>query len=107
MDKQKVNITVRGQSYSILTDEEPERVLALSNDLNQKLDAIMDSGRVSLTQGLILAALDYAEQAKRFGAEAQKYRSEIADYLEDAENAMTERDRLKRENDKLKERLMQ
>lgn len=107
MEKQKVDITVRGQTYTILTDEAPERVLALGNALNAALDPIMESGRVTLTQGLILTALDFADQARTASSAAEKYKNEIADYLEDAENAMTERDRLKRENDKLKERLMQ
>lgn len=105
MDKKKIDITVRNQTYTIVTDESPELVLALANDINSVLNEIMNSGRVSLTQGLILTALDFANKAKSSGALAEKYKNEIADYLEDAERAMTERDRYKRENEKLKEKL--
>ena len=70
MEKQKVDITVRGQTYTILTDEAPERVLALANALNAALDPIMESGRVTLTQGLILTALDFADQARTASASA-------------------------------------
>ncbi len=105
MEKSKVEITVRNQNYTIITDDAPEKVLALANGLNTMLDGIMDSGKVTLTQALVLAALDLADKAKTYKTLADKYKSEIADYLEDAERAMTERDRYKRENEKLRERL--
>ena len=105
MDKQKVEITVRNQSFTILTDDEPEKVLALAKGLNTVLDGLMASGKISLTQALVLTALDLADKAKTYKALADKYKSEIADYLEDAERAMTERDRYKRENEKLRQQL--
>ena len=105
MEKSKVEITIRNQNYTILTDDAPEKVLALAKGLNTMLDGLMDSGRISLTQALVLCALDLADKAKTYKALADKYKSEIADYLEDAERAMTERDRYKRENEKLRQQL--
>ena len=105
MEKSKVEINIHNQTYTILTDDAPEKVLALAKGLNTMLDNIMGSGKVSLTQALVLCALDLADKAKTFKTQADKYKSEIADYLEDAERAMTERDRYKRENEKLKEKL--
>lgn len=105
MEKSKVEITVRNQNYTIITDDAPEKVIALANGLNKLLDSIMDSGKVTVTQALVLAALDLADKAKTYKELSDKYKAEIADYLEDAERAMTERDRYKRENDKLRERL--
>ena len=105
MEKSKVEITVKGQTYTIITDDAPEKVRALANGLNTTLDNIMSSGKVTLTQALVLTALDLADKAKTYKTLSDKYKSEIADYLEDAERAMTERDRYKRENEKLRERL--
>ena len=105
MEKSKVEITVRNQTYTIITDDAPEKVLALANGLNKMLEPIMESGRVTLTQALVLVALDLADKAKTYKTQADKYKAEIADYLEDAERAMTERDKYKRENEKLRERL--
>ena len=105
MEKSKIEIVIRNQPYTILTDDAPEKVLALANGLNTMLDSIMASGRVTLNQALVLAALDLADKAKTYKTMAEKYKGEIADYLQDAERAMTERDRYKRENDKLKEKL--
>lgn len=105
MEKNKVEITIRNQNYTIITDEAPEKVKALSNGINTMLDSVMASGKVTLTQALVLVSLDLAEKAKGFKDQAEDYKSRIADYLEDAERAMTERDRYKRENEKLKQSL--
>lgn len=105
MDKNKVEVNIRKQPYTIISDKAPEVIIALANDLNTTLDEIMSSGRVSLTQGLILAAFGYADTAKEQTALAQKLKAEIGEYLADAESAMTERDRLKRENERLKEKI--
>ncbi len=102
MEKNKVEITVRNQNYTIISDEPAENIYALANELNTALDEIMSSGRITLTQGLILACMDFASEAKKQGALAEKYKAEISDYLEDAEKAMTERDKYKRELEKLK-----
>ena len=48
MEKSKVEITVKGQTYTIITDDAPEKVLALANGLNTTLDNIMSSGKVTL-----------------------------------------------------------
>ena len=105
MEKRKMDITVRGQTYTLITDEPAEKVAALTEGLNAMLDEIMENSRVSLNQALILASLELAQEASRQRATAEKLKAEIGDYLEDAERAMTERDQFKRENDKLREKL--
>lgn len=108
MEKQKVEITIRNQTYTLLTDVAPAKVTALAEGLDAKLEEIMGaSERITMNQALILAALELAQTAAEQKAAADKLKAEIGDYLEDAERAMTERDRYKRENDKLKEKLKQ
>lgn len=105
MEKQKVNITIRGQVYTLLTDEPADKVIALAKGLDAALEKLMTDGRLSITQALVLAAMEIANQADANKKLADKYKSEIADYLEDAERAMIERDGYKRELDKLKEKI--
>ena len=105
MDKQKIEIKVGGQTYTLLTDETPETVQKLTAEINKKLTALTASGRVSMNQALVLAALELAQEAETQRAAAEKLKAQIGDYLEDAERAMTERDQYKRENDKLREKL--
>lgn len=107
MEKQKVEIIIRGQSYTLITDEPAEKVLALAKGLDGALEQLMSGGRLSTQQALVLAAMELANQADANKKLAEKYKSEIADYLEDAERAMIERDGYKRELDKLKEKLAQ
>lgn len=105
MEKNKVDITVCNQKYTIISDEPAENILALSAELNTTLEELMSAGRINVNQALILACLDSASRAKELGKTVEKYKAEISDYLEDAEKAMTERDKYKRELEKLKERL--
>ncbi|MBQ6421474.1 MAG: cell division protein ZapA [Clostridia bacterium] len=107
MEKQKVEIIIRGQSYTLITDEPAEKVVALAKGLDGALEQLMSGGRLSTQQALVLAAMELANQADANKKLAEKYKSEIADYLEDAERAMIERDGYKRELDKLKEKLAQ
>ena len=106
MEKSKVDIVVRNQKYTVVSDENPQTVLALANELNLKLDDIMANGRVSITQALILACLDFGNTALQQHKEAERLKGDMAAYLEDAEKAMTERDKYKRENERLKEKFM-
>ena len=106
MEKKKIEITIRNQSYTVITDDAPEKLLALAQGLDEMLENIMTaSPRITYNQALVLAALQLAQTAAEQKAVADKLKAEIGDYLQDAERAMTERDRYKRENEKLQEML--
>lgn len=105
MEKTKVEIFVKGQSYTIISDEPADRIRSLAEEINAKLDLLTESGKITATQAYILALLDYASESRENEALAEKYKAQLGDYLEDAEKAMTERDKYKRELEKLKEKL--
>ena len=100
--KNKVEITVGKQNFTILTEEPAEKTEALAAQIDERLSEIMANSRLSLTQALVLVALDLANNVSKQAELTEKYKSEIADYLNDAANAMSERDKYKRELDKLK-----
>ena len=103
MEKNKVEISVGNQKYTIISTEAPEDIKALASTVDKKLSALMSqSSRLSLTEALVLVSLDIANELKAQESTVQKLRSEMADYLEDAEKAMMERDKYKRELDKIK-----
>lgn len=103
-EKNKVEITVGNQHYTILSDEPAEKIEGLASQINDRLNELMADGRLSLTQALVLVALDLANNVSKQAELTEKYKSEIADYLNDAANAMSERDKYKRELDRLKEK---
>ena len=102
--KNKVEITVGKQNFTILTEEPAEQTEALAAQIDERLSEIMANSRLSLTQALVLVALDLANNVSKQAELTEKYKSEIADYLNDAANAMSERDKYKRELDRLKGR---
>ena len=103
-EKNKVEITVGNQHYTILSEEPAEKIEGLASQINDRLNELMADGRLSLTQALVLVALDLANNVSKQAELTEKYKSEIADYLNDAANAMSERDKYKRELDRLKEK---
>lgn len=107
MDKNRVQITIGNQSFTVLSQEPEETVLRLAAAIDEKLSGIMKNNTLSLTQGLVLTSLEMAQLAKQQGELAKEYKNKISGYLEDAEKAMTERDKYKRELDKLKEKMRQ
>ena len=102
--KNKVEITIGNQHYTILSEEPAEKIEALAGQINDRLNEMMEDSRLSLTQALVLVSLDLANNVSKQAELTEKYKSEIADYLNDAANAMSERDKYKRELDKLKGR---
>lgn len=103
MEKNKVTISVRNQKYTVIATESPEDIKALANVVDSKVSALMGPGsRISLTEALVLTALDIANEARRSEELVMKLKGEMAGYLEDVEKVMIERDKLKRELEKLK-----
>ena len=102
MEKNKVTITISNQKYTVVSSETPEEIKALADSVDKKVSSIISSSRVSLTEALVLTALDLANEMKEHEKTVEKMRSDMAGYLEDVEKAVIERDKLKRELDKIK-----
>ena len=64
-EKNKVEITVGNQHYTILSDEPTEKIEGLASQINDRLNELMADGRLSLTQALVLVALDLANNVSR------------------------------------------
>ncbi len=102
MEKNKVTITISNQKYTVVSNETPEAIKTLADSVDKKVSSIISSSRVSLTEALVLTALDLANEMKEHEKTVEKMRSDMAGYLEDVEKAVIERDKLKRELDKIK-----
>lgn len=102
MAKNKVNITISNQTYTVISSEDSATVKKLEETVNKKVSEIMSSAKITLTEALVLVALDLANEAKTHENEVKKLRNDMAGYLEDVENITIERDKLKRELDKIK-----
>ncbi len=102
MEKNKVSVTIKNQKYTIISSETPEHIKALAFTVDEKLSSLMASSRLTLTEALVLTALDLANEAAEQEKTVTRLKREMAGYLEDVEKAAMERDKYKRELDKLK-----
>ncbi|NLO46089.1 MAG: cell division protein ZapA [Clostridiales bacterium] len=102
MKKNKISLRICGSEYIINSEDDPEYVVALGEELDLKMRALLDqNSRLSVTQAAILCALNFADDFKKADTSAENLRSQIQDYLEDAERAMTDSEITKREVERL------
>ena len=75
----KVKIQIGGIEYTINTEESPEYVAALGEELNARLKKISESDQyLSATMAASIAALQYCDEAKSRRRELEKLKAEIA-----------------------------
>lgn len=102
MNKNKVQIKIGGATYTIVTEDEPEYVEALAEELNDEIRSICNSNpSLSMTQAAVLVALDQTDACKKATASSDNLRAQIKDYLEDSARARMEVDVARREVERL------
>lgn len=62
-DKNRVTVEIAGQELTLLTDNEPEYVLALAKYVNERIEKILEKNpRLSTSQVALLAAINLADE---------------------------------------------
>ena len=106
MEMNKVRLTIAGTEYVIATEDEVEYTEQLGAALDEKLTTLLkENQRLSVTQGAVLCALEYADLAKKQEENAEHLRSQIQAYLEDAAKARTDAEIMRRESERLNREL--
>lgn len=106
MAKVKVKLNIYGTDYFITADDDEKYVEDLGIELDARLSAIMqENSRLSVTQGAVLAALEYADAAKKAEQSAENLRTQIQEYLEDAARARTDAEISRRESERISKEL--
>jgi cell division protein ZapA len=102
MNKNKVEIKIGGASYTIVSEDEPEYVEGLAEELDEEIKSVCYSNpSLSMTQAAVLVALDKADACKKATASSDNLRAQIKDYLEDSARARMEVDVARREVERL------
>ena len=102
MEKNRVSLKICGNSYTILTEDDPDYVEDLGELIDKEMKAVaQDSPSLSQTQCAVLVALDQADAAKKATASSDNLRAQIKDYLEDSARARMEVDVARREIERL------
>lgn len=108
MNKNRVSVKIGGASYTIVTEDEPEYVEALAEEISAEIKSICNANSsLSMTQAAVLVALDNADSCKKATASADNLRAQIKDYLEDSARARMEVDVARREVDRLNREISQ
>lgn len=102
MEKNRVNLKICGNSYSILTEDDPDYVEELGELIDKEMKQVaQEAPSLSTTQCAVLVALDQADACKKATASADNLRAQIKDYLEDSARARMEVDVARREIERL------
>lgn len=102
MDKNKVHLKICGSSYTLVTDDDPQYVEELGEELDQEMKSIINENpSLSITQAAVLVAMDRADACKKSTASSDNLRAQIKDYLEDSARARMEVDVARREIERL------
>ncbi|MCR5207872.1 MAG: cell division protein ZapA [Eubacterium sp.] len=102
MEKNRVNIKICGNSYTIVTEDDPDYVEELAEFIDREMKQIgQENPSLSTTQCAVLVALDRADACKKSTASADNLRAQIKDYLEDSARARMEVDVARREIERL------
>lgn len=103
---EKVKITIAGENYNISTDDEPEYLLKLAEQTDEKImELVQSNGRISVTQAAVLTCLEYADKYTKSEQTCENLRSQIQDYLEEAAKSRSEAEIARRENAHLTKQL--
>lgn len=102
MEKNRVTLKIRSNSYTIVTEDDPEYVEELGELIDEEMKLISQATpSLSMTQCAVLVALDQADACRKATASADNLRAQIKDYLEDSARARMEVDVARREIERL------
>lgn len=113
MANNKIHMTIAGVDYCITTDDDPEYMKALGEEISQKIQRMLrENDTLSITMAATLVAMEYCDIYVKSENNADNLRKQIKEYLEESahiraelEVSKRELERLSRENQSLRDRL--
>lgn len=106
MNKNRVEVKIGGATYTIVTEDDPEYVENLAEQVNSEIRSICNANpSLSMTQAAVLVALDQLDACKKASASSDNLRVQIKDYLEESARARMEVEVARREVERLNREL--
>ena len=99
--KNRVAVTIAGQEYTLVGTEDAGYTEKVAAHVDEKVREIMESARVSLVDGAVLAAVNIADEYFKEVEAAENLRRQLKEYLEEATQLKMELSEAKREIFKL------
>lgn len=100
-----VVITIGGEEYSFVADENAAYMQKVGSYVDQKMQGILSSAHVGRTDAAVLTAANIADELFKEQAISEQLRVQIKQYLDEAGKAESEASELKREVFRLQQKL--
>lgn len=95
--KNHVTVTVAGQEYTLMGNEEPEYIRKVARRVDKEVRQVIYQDRVSMVAGAVLAALNLTDLYFKEQEAAENLRRQLKEYLEDSAQVKLELAEAKRE----------
>ena len=99
-----ITVTIAGQEYTIVAAEEENYVRRVAGHVDNKVQEVLSSGRASLVESVVLAALNIADEYYKEQEASENLRRQLKEDLEEGTKLKMELSEAKREIFKLQNR---
>ena len=96
-----ITVTIAGQEYTIVAAEDESYVRRVASHVDEKVQEVLHSGRASLVESAVLAALNIADEYYKELEASENLRRQLKEYLEEGTKLKMELSEAKREIFKL------
>ena len=101
----RITVTIAGTDYTFTATESPSYMQKVAAHVSEKMNAIMEHGKISRMDAAVLAAMNIADEMLKQQGGTENLRSQLKGYLDDANRAKMELSEAKREIFKLQQEL--
>ena len=102
--KNKITVSIAGQEYTMVAAEGEDYVRRVAGHVDNKVQEVLSSGRASLVESVVLAALNIADEYYKEQEASENLRRQLKEYLEEGTKLKMELSEAKREIFKLQNR---
>lgn len=93
----KVTVTIDGQEYTLVASEDAAYMKKIAAHVDSKIAEVRQDSRIPVLDGIVLAALNMADEYFKSLETAENLRAQIKDCLEESKKLEMELSEMKRE----------
>ena len=94
--KNRITVTIGSRDYTLLAQEEEAYVRKVASHVEEKMEDMMRSSRLSVTDAAVLTALNIADDYFKMAETSENLRTQLKEYLEEASKMKLELSEAKR-----------
>jgi cell division protein ZapA len=94
--KNRITVTIGSRDYTLIAQEEESYVRKVASHVEEKMEDMMRSSRLSVTDAAVLTALNIADDYFKMTETSENLRTQLKEYLEEASKMKLELSEAKR-----------